>query len=62
MKYQHKKSYIKPRANGCNIVSQKTHNTECDQQKYKFLNEDIDVTLLDVTERQELRTKNMHTH
>ena len=27
-----------------------------------FLNEDIDVTLLDVTERQELRTKNMHTH
>ena len=43
MKYQHKKSYIKPHANGCNIVSQKTQNTECELWKYKFLNEDIDV-------------------
>ena len=42
-KYQHKKSYIKPHANGCSIVSQKTHNTECELRKYKFLNEDIDV-------------------
>ena len=43
MKYQHKKSYMKPHANGCNIVSQKTHNTECELWKHKFLNEDIDV-------------------
>ena len=50
MKHQHKKSYIKPRANGSNIVSQKTHNTEYELWKYKFLNEDIDITLLDVTE------------
>ena len=63
MKYQHKKSYIKPRENGCNMcwpclwrtgTSKSwttTHNIKCELRKYQFFNEDIDVTLLDVTER-----------
>ena len=33
------------------LLAKKTHNTECELRKYKFLNEDMEVTLLDVTER-----------
>ena len=33
------------------LLAKKTRNTECELQKYKFLNEDMEVTLLDVTER-----------
>ena len=33
-----------------------THNNECELWKYKFINEDMDVTLLDVTERRNVAT------